>query len=474
MTHHLHRRRWLKTSLGGLGLSLSSWIGLQRSMAQSAVATSSLLPGSVAHRSSHRERSAEPKAKSCIILFCWGGISHIDTWDMKPDAGAEVRGIFRPASTRVSGIQITEHMPHLAGQTDKLAIVRSVHHTAAAHGKGMYWNMTGHAPDNPGVAANVPPAPDDWPSLGAMVSKFREAPRGFPPAVRLSYPLVDNGSLQAGEYAGWLGKKYDPIVVRAPGGTPFGGVSRSLGAAELVLEDQVDLQRLDDRVQLLQSLGQLGNQLNVPNEGEYYRQMALDMLANPEVKRAFDIDSEPEAIRNGYGDHSCGRSILLSRRLAEAGVPITTVCCAAADLNGSVGDHWDTHGDNFNRLKNAMLPAFDRPAAFLLEDLKQRGMLDETLVVFLTEFGRTPQINAAAGRDHFPNCYSVAFAGGGIEGGQVYGKSDKVGAAPAEDACTPADLHATIFRSLGIALDSTLHDHLGRPFPITDGTPLFA
>ncbi|MDG2468974.1 MAG: DUF1501 domain-containing protein, partial [Pirellulaceae bacterium] len=177
-------------------------------------------------------------------------------------------------------------------------------------------------------------------------------------------------------------------------------------------------------------------------------------------------------IRNAYGDHIFGRSILLARRLSEAGVPLTTVCCAAGDLNGSKGDHWDTHGDNFNRLKNAMLPAFDQPAATLLEDLHQRGTLDETLVVFLTEFGRTPKINGASGRDHFPNCYSVCFAGGGVQGGQVYGKSDKIGSAPDLLGCKPNDLHATIFKALGISTQSRLLDPLGRPFPITDGQPL--
>ena len=188
--------------------------------------------------------------------------------------------------------------------------------------------------------------------------------------------------------------------------------------------------------------------------------------------KPFDLKSEPERVRRAYGDHICGRSVLQARKLTEAGVPIVTVYCAAGDLNGSSGSHWGTHGNNFNRIKNDMLPPLDRASSALLDDLAARGRLDESLVVWLTEFGRTPRINKNAGRDHYPNCYSVAFAGGGIGGGQVYGKSDKIGAEPAELACGPADLHATIFHALGLDLRFELHDRENRPFTLTDGKPL--
>jgi arylsulfatase A-like enzyme len=196
------------------------------------------------------------------------------------------------------------------------------------------------------------------------------------------------------------------------------------------------------------------------------------MLLQPAVRDAFDLDREPAALRAQYGDHICGQSTLLARRLTEAGVPMVTVYCAAGDLNGSVGAHFDTHGDNFNRLKNDMLPPLDQASATLLEDLHQRGRLDETLVVWLTEFGRTPKINGAGGRDHFPNCYSVAFAGGGIRGGQVYGASNSTGAEPADKACGPADLHATIFSALGIDPRHVIHDLTGRPHMLCDGHAL--
>jgi hypothetical protein len=197
--------------------------------------------------------------------------------------------------------------------------------------------------------------------------------------------------------------------------------------------------------------------------------MASDILTSPRVQAAFNLDHEPLALRERYGDHICGQSVLLARRLLEAGVPIATVLCGAGDLNGSAGDNWDTHGNNFVRLKRDLLPPFDRAASALLSDLSDRGRLDDTLVVFLTEFGRTPRINGGAGRDHYPLCYSVVLAGGGIRGGQVFGSSDRLGALPADQPCGPNDLHATILNSLGVPLDSQLVDASGRSFAITDG-----
>ncbi len=451
----LTRRRFLQSSCAALGVSLPEFLQLRQQAVAADAAT-----------------SPAGKAKSCIVLYCWGGMSHHETWDPKPLASSEVRGEFQPISTATPGIMVSEHIPYLAKQTEHLAIVRSIHHNSSAHGKGMYWNMTGHAPPQATTAVNLPPSQENWPSLGAMVSKFRSAPRGMPRSVRLPYPLVDNGTLQAGEYGGWLGQQYDPIVIRTPGGKPFGGVSRSLGAAELNLEQPVDQQRLLSRNQLLSGL-----ETPLPPEAGieqllHFRQLASDMLLNPEVKVAFDLDRESPKTLERYGGHIGGRSMLLARRLSEAGVPLITVCCAAGDLNGSRGDHWDTHGDNFNRLKKTMLPSFDRPAATLLEDLAERNLLDQTLVVILTEFGRTPKINGGAGRDHYPGVYSVVLAGGGIQGGQVYGSSDRIGAHPHSRACKPSDLHATIFKALGIPVNAQLYDTLNRPLPITDGHPL--
>jgi hypothetical protein len=286
------------------------------------------------------------------------------------------------------------------------------------------------------------------------------------------YPFVDNHTLQAGESAGWLGPVWDPIILRTPRGKPFGGVSRDLGAPVLNLAEGTNTTKLEDRRALLKSLDAPGLDGKAQRSLNHFQELALDMLLNPRVRQAFDLEREPARQQERYGDHIAGQSMLLARRLVEAGVPIVTVLCAAGDLNGAVGDHWDTHGDNFNRLKDRLLPPFDRGLSALLDDLHERGRLNETLVVVMGDFGRTPKINGGAGRDHYPNVFSVMLAGGGIRGGQVYGSSDRLGAFPHDKPCGPADLHATIFQALGIPLDSVLHDRLGRPHHLTDGQPL--
>ena len=207
----------------------------------------------------------------------------------------------------------------------------------------------------------------------------------------------------------------------------------------------------------------------------HFRSLANDIVLSSAVKDAYNLESEDPKIRESYGDHLGGQSMLLARRLTEAGVPIVQVCCAAGDLNGGAGDMWDTHSDNFNRLKNRLLPVFDRGASALLKDLHDRGTLEDTVVAVLTDFGRTPRVNPGAGRDHYPSVYSVALAGGGVQGGQVYGSSDRQGAFPESQACGPPDIHATIFRCLGISPTAEIHDMLGRPFPVSDGNvlPLF-
>ena len=444
LSGRLARREFMKLAVGGLGLSLPTFL------------QASALP---------RNRT-----RSCIVLYCWGGMSHHETWDTKPDAPSEYRGEFNPIDTVVPGIRVGEHLPRLARHTDKLAIIRSMHHRSSAHGKGMYWNITGHPPLAPEVAANQPPSRTDWPNLGAMVSRFRRAPAGFPDAVQVPYPLVDNNTLQAGDNAGFLGSTFDPVIVRPDRGRPWGGVSRDLGAMVLQQADGVDSPRLAAR----QSLAGLIDQRFTPRTQthDHFRQMASDMLLSPTVQAAFNLDREPVQVRDQYGSHLCGQSVLLARRLTEAGVPIVTVICAAGDLNGSAGDHWDTHGNNFNRLKRDLLPPFDHAVSALLGDLADRGRLDDTLVVMLTDFGRTPRVNGGAGRDHYPNAYSIFLAGGGIRGGQVYGSSDRLGAEPRDLPTGPADVHATIFQALGIPLDAHLRDATGRPFPLTDGRPL--
>jgi hypothetical protein len=449
--------------LGALGVSLPVWLRVRAA----AAADQATLRGTFG------------QARSCIVLFAWGGMSHLDTLDMKPSAGSEIRGIFSPISTTVPGIQISQHLPHLARQVHRMAIVRSAHHRAPSHRSAAYWNLTGHEPPN--LAGNWPATRRDWPSLGSLVWDAAASHAGslrltdhMPGTVALPYPLFDGGRAN-GQDGGFLGLKRDPVIVRPKEGQAYDGKSADFGNIDLSFLDTVDRHRLVSRRSLLESLNTSRLTAAGISGADYYQHQALDMLLDPQVRHAFEVDREPDAIRQRYGMHICGQSVLMARKLTEAGVPLVTVYCAAGDLNGSIGAHWDTHGDNFNRLKRHMLPPLDQASAALLDDLDARGRLNETLVVWLTEFGRTPRINAGAGRDHYPNVYSVAFAGGGIRGGQVYGSSDPQGAEPQDNPCTPADLHATIFHALGIDRQFTVHDGDGRPLLACDGNilPLF-
>jgi hypothetical protein len=416
-------------------------------------------------------------AKSCIILYCWGGQSHIDTWDLKPKAPDSIRGPFNPVSTSVPGIQVGEHIPKLATLADKLAIIRSMTHTDSAHGRGMYWNMTGHKPPTD-RSGNIPPKRSDWPGLPAMISHFRDFQPGVPRSIRLPYPMVDNGTLQAGEYGGFLGGAYDPIVVKTPKGSAYGGRSRDLGSPVLNLAPGIDRDRFRRRRSLLdqvESSALRPDGSTAARSYVHFRDLALNMLVSDRIQQAFDLDNETPQVKAMYGEHLGGQSCLLARRLVEAGVPVVQVLMSASDLNGGKGDHWDTHGDNFNRLKDRLLPVFDRSAFALISDLEQRGQLDETLVLMIGDFGRTPKINGGAGRDHYPFSYTAVLAGGGIRGGQVYGRSDAHAAHPHSLACGPHDLHATIFTALGIRPDAQIFDNLNRPHMLSVGQalPLF-
>jgi hypothetical protein len=439
------------------------------------------LPGMLAARGSTRPSGATDgfgRAKSCIVLFAWGGMSHFETLDPKPEAPSEIRGTFLPISTSADGVRFSEHLPRLARHAHQMAVVRSVSHNAPGHRPAAYWNLTGHEPRE--LNANWAVTRRDWPSLGSMVSAsllaHRPDPRSHPAlprAVALPYEMADGGKAN-GQDAGFLGNAHDPVIVRPKQGREYGGVSPVSGRIELDLPPGVATERVRERrglVDALNPVADAGSDVSVASQ-IHAREQALDMLLSDRVRDAFNLDRESAATHARYGDHICGQSTLLARRLVEAGVPIATVYCAAGDLNGSVGDHFDTHADNFNRLKDKMLPPLDQASSALLTDLAERGQLDETLVVWLTEFGRTPKINPGAGRDHYPNCYSVAFAGGGIRGGQVYGSSNKLGAEPASSPCGPPDLHATIFHALGIPPHHPIQHLDGRVLPISEGAPL--
>jgi hypothetical protein len=353
-----------------------------------------------------------------------------------------------------------------------------VHHKAAGHREAAYWNITGHEPKLISAPA-IMPSREDWPSLGSMIwhaTQRRKRGRGLPGAISIPYPIADRG-LVNGQYAGILGSDFDPLYVKPKQGRPYNGVSPETGQLSLEPVAELDGGRLAARRSLVAQLE--GVQASIPPsaslEGllaaDQYREQAYGMLATSAVRDAFDVSREPERIRAAYGDHICGQSVLLARRLADAGVPLVTVYCGAGDLNGSSGDNWDTHGDNFNRLKRDLLPPLDHASGALLDDLAASGKLAETLVVWLTEFGRTPKLGGN-GRDHYPNCYSVAFAGAGVCGGQVYGRSDKIGSEPASSPVGPEHLHATILRALGIDPRATFTDLSGRPRYLCEAEPL--
>ena len=442
------RRDFLRSGVGLAGLTLPTFLQARNS-----------------------SLSSSASAKACIIIYTWGGMSHFESFDPKPEAPVDLRGEFKPIPTATPGMQFCEHIPLLARHSEKLAVVRSVHHKQGGHQQGMYVTLTGHDPV-PGIKAK---GRNNHPSLTSMLSYFHDPAVGTPAAIRMPYSMYDNGKQMAGEGAGWLGSKHDPILLRTPAGEPYGGVNRYTDR-ELNLLLNLEKERVSGRNALLEQLeGTLSARVGsgtAYDQLDHYRKMASDILLGSPVRKAYDLESEDPRIRAMYGDHMGGQSLLLSRRLVEAGVPVVQAVCSASDLAGGGGDNWDTHRDHFPKMKNRLLPVFDRAASALLTDLEMRGMLEETLVVFLTDFGRTPKINGNGGRDHHPGVYSLVLAGGGIRGGQVYGSSDRKGAEPGSDPCSPADVHATVYRAMGINPDMELHDQQGRPFRICDGQPL--
>ncbi len=420
------------------------------------------------------------RAKNCIVLFSWGGMSHLDTFDPKPNAGSDVRSAFATVETATPGIRIAEHTPELAKRMQDVALVRSVHHQSAGHRYAAYWNLTGHRPQ-PLSGPALPPSRDDWPSLGSMVAFARENDprrnRTFPGTFSLPYPVADRGILN-GQYAGMLGIDYDPVYVKPKKGAPYAGVSPDAVPLSLDPVAGVTGDRIAARRELLARVESTAPAFTrnavdaaVVRQSSN-RDQAFDLVSGGAARDVFDLSLESEQTRQAYGEHVCGQSVLTARRLVDAGVPLVTVYCGAGDLNGGQGAHWDTHGNGYNRLKNDLLPPLDQASGALLDDLKSTGKLDETLVVWFTEFGRTPKLSPGGGRNHFPSCYSVAFAGGGIRGGQVYGSSDKIGSEPASGACGPEELHATVFHALGIDRQTTFDDLRGRPRFLCEADPL--
>jgi hypothetical protein len=404
------------------------------------------------------------KARSVIMIFNCGGPSHIDLWDPKPQAGDNVRGPFAPISTSVPGIQVSELLPKMAQKMDRLAVLRSVHHSHAAHNSGMYWSIVGRPYRIDNTLIN--PSPTDYPGLGTLVGWLaqRDGYTGaVPPYVITPYPHCDSAVyITPGQFGGCLGVRYDPYVLD---GDPN---SASFQVRNLKLHEELSPARLSERLDLLSRLSPRTSGIPSAGHAEYdeHHARAASMILSGDAARAFDLSQEPAAVRDKYGRHSWGQSHLLARRLVESGARF--VCT----VNGR-SIIWDTHADNFNRLKNSLVPPMEQAYDALLDDLAERGLLETTLVLWLGDFGRTPIINAQAGRDHWPNCFSAVLAGGGIRGGQVVGASDATGAYPASRPITPADIHATVFQLLGYDAKSITYPTAdGRPTPLSEGEPI--
>jgi hypothetical protein len=402
-------------------------------------------------------------ADACILIFLNGGPSHLDMWDMKPAAPVEIRGEFRPIASSVPGIQLSEHLPRLARQMHHCALVRSVHHTVNnAHAAAVYVGLTGH---NRGDATRaIGAGPEDYPAVGSVVGLCRPPAAAVVPYVSMPFITQEGrgGPPQPGFFGGWLGRQHDPLfVLRDPSAPGF-------GMPELTLPADVGPDRLGARHALMGRLsGGRARDRSLQEMGSFQAR-AFDLLTSPATQRAFRIDHEPLRVREAYGRNIYGQSVLLARRLIEAG---TRVACIswAPDANAT----WDTHGQNFTNLRGELLPQLDAAVASLLADLSGRGLLERTLVAVMGEFGRSPRVNGAAGRDHWNFCYSLLLAGGGIRGGTVYGASDRIGGQPSLNPVSPADVIATIYQCLGIPADLELRDRLSRRFPLVPwGSPI--
>ena len=439
----LNRREMLR--IGGLGFTGLLWSDLLRQRARAAP---------------DRKKDGFGKAKSCILVFNYGGPSHLDILDLKPDAPAEIRGEFKPAATSVPGVSITEHLPRLGRLAKQYAILRSVNHPDNDHAVGAYLSLTGYPHPRSRPLGQEPAATAlDQPSLGSIISKVRVPRRPVFPYVTLGLLRHFGNKDSMGQNAGCLGKVYDPFSL-TEGAHDTEGIRALLGS--------VDERRLGGRLELLDELNRAAPGLEVTTTTrthDGFARRANDLLVSPASREAFEIEKEPLKVRESYGPSALGQNCLLARRLVEAGVPLVTVY--------SVGNRdWDTHGGNFASLKNTLLPDTDRSLSALLNDLDARGILDETLVVWMGDMGRTPRINKDSGRDHWSFCYSILMAGGGVRGGQVFGSSDKTAAFPSTNPVSPPDVAATIFHCLGIYAESHVTDQHGSPFFIATGHPI--
>lgn len=467
MTHHdpmlatrrISRRGLLQVgSLACLGLDLAGFFrGTGRCREPSGTS------GSARRTYSGGEGRVRGKLKSVILIFCDGGPSHIDTFDMKPEGPAEIRGEFRPIKTSVPGRHVCEHLPRTARVMHRVHVIRSMNHRMRGHRSGVTNALTG-LPPALGDVCIIAPDPLLLPSFGSRISYLLRGESQVLPHVALPYTVRDSGIVLPGQSAGFLGPAYDRLQVEGDPNSP------DFSLSSLKLPAEVTLDRLEHRESLL---GLIDAQQEGLTRHEGSRRLdaahrkAVHLLTASGVRRAFELTQESPKTREWYGRNIVGQSVLLARRLVEAGVRFVTV---------NIGDqtnewYWDDHKDVFGGHKRRLAP-FDRAFAALIEDLHDHGLLDSTLVISLGEFGRTPTINKDVGRDHWPDCYCAVLAGGGVKGGDTYGASDKIGGYPSADPVGPGDFAATLFSRFGLDATTELVDSAGRPFRLAEGAPI--
>lgn len=446
----LARREWLQA-----GFSTLAGIALPQLLAAQALAGA--------------QQSTQRQAKSVILVLLTGGASQQDTFDLKPEAPAEVRGDFKPIDTQTPGLQFCEHLPLLAARSKQLAVVRTMSHGEFGHLPATHTTLTGmRMPNQRNSDLENVLSRRDWPCYAAGLDFIRPRRDGVPNGVTLPHRLIEGPLTWPGQHAGLLGASHDPWEINSdPNDAKF-------RVDSLALPSELNDQRLGVRRNLWEQLGRDEQSTAAADTAVFAEQqrLALTLLTSGKVTEAFRIDREPDAVRERYGRHAFGQSLLLARRLVEAGVPIV-------QANMGIVQSWDTHADNFGRLKDKLLPPLDHGLAALLDDLSATGLLDETLIVVSGEFGRTPKISmlpgaALPGRDHWAPVYSALFAGGGVRGGQVVGRSDKQAAFPVTRSYRPEDLGATIYQALGVGAEAEVRDTLGRPLRLNGGEPISA
>jgi hypothetical protein len=419
------------------------------------------------------DASVVPRAKGVLFIFLTGGPSHIDTFDMKPDAPAEVRGTFEQIATDVPGIFFCEHLPQLARHASKLAIVRTMHcnPSLGAHETGTHAMLTGNNELPPG--ASLYASRHDWPCFAAGVDYVRPSTADLPSGVMLPVHMNVSGAPYCGQNAGMLGAPHDPWQLRRDPNDP-----KYTGDDSLVMPAGLSVERFDSRRALLADIDRQRAGLEshaAVQQFTTHQRAACDALTAGRLARAFSLDDEPAALRDRYGRHMFGQSLLLARRVLQAGVPIV-------QANMGVAGQWDTHSNNFQGLKQSLLPPLDRAVAALVADMQSLGMLDDTLVILTGEFGRTPKVGGNVGsplfspdgRDHWTKCFTSVFAGCGVRGARTIGTSDKTASFPITKAYSPADMGATVYRALGVDPATEFRDQLGRPLRLNAGQPIAA